>query len=131
MQCAALPQFQCLTGGKLPFNVGAVKFVSYMTWNAPPGTNKADRRVTAMCRVDDLGIPVSTRAYLRAIAGPHYNGRRDLLRITSEAHSDSASNKRAVLERLAALVTEAGKLATQYPAFTQPQRRPSYSHGTQ
>ncbi len=112
----------------LPFNVRALTLTSNLTLTAAPGTKPIDARVTLTARVSDLGLDPATAQYVRAIAGPRFAPGKDTLRMSADTHPDSASNKRLVIERLAALVVAAKELAAKYGELKPAPRKPAYSH---
>ena len=107
-------------------NLRAVTLISNLTWNAAPNSKPIDLKATVTARVAELGLPEATRQYLRSIAGARYSKRTDMLRISSERHSDAASNKRDCVERLVALVREAAGLAGLHGAMRLRRVLPSY-----
>ncbi len=113
----------------LPFFLGAVQWTTCMSLDAAPESRKQDRRVRMDAHVASL-LPGdrTTAAYVRAIAGAHYRPAGDQLVISCDKHVDTGLNRREVLEKLVALVTEAQRLGRTYGPFPRIKRLPQYSH---
>jgi hypothetical protein len=110
----------------LPFNIRGVTMISNLTWNARPNSNAVDKKATVTAHVSSLGLSKPVCQYMRSIAGPRYNESNDILRISSEKHNDSASNKRECVERLVNLVKEASKLAEKFGPMKVLKKMPAY-----
>ena len=110
----------------LPFNIRGVTMISNLTWNARPNSNAVDKKATVIAHVSSLGLSEPVCQYMRSIAGPRYNESNDILRISSEKHNDSASNKRECVERLVNLVKEASKLAEKFGPMKVLKKMPAY-----
>ena len=110
----------------LPFNIRGVTMISNLTWNARPNSNAVDKKATVTAHVSSLGLSEPVCQYMRSIAGPRYNESNDILRISSEKHNDSASNKRECVERLVNLVKEASKLAEKFGPMKVLKKMPAY-----
>lgn len=127
--CVSIAFPQCLTAATpLPFDIRQVHFVTYMTLDAPPGDRNLDRRASLSCCVGRLGVDPVVAQYVRAIAGPHYNAKTDVLRISNDHHKEAASNRRQALEQLVALVQQGTTLKSKFGAFKKQLRFPAYSH---
>jgi len=110
----------------LPFNIRGITMISNLTWNARPNSNAVDKKASVTVLVSSLGLNEPVNQYLRSIAGPRYNSSNDVLRISSEKHVDSSSNKRECIERLVKLVKEATTLADKYGPMKISKRMPAY-----
>ena len=110
----------------LPFNIRGVTMISNLTWNARPNSNAVDKKATVTALVSSLGLSEPVNQYVRSIAGPRYNASNDVLRISSEKHADSASNKRECVERLVCLVIEATTLAEKFGPMKVSKTMPAY-----
>jgi len=110
----------------LPFNIRGITMISNLTWNARPNSNAVDKKATVTVLVSSLGLNEPVNQYLRSIAGPRYNASNDVLRISSEKHVDSSSNKRECIERLVKLVKEATTLSDKYGPMKISKRMPLY-----
>jgi hypothetical protein len=110
----------------LPFNIRGITMISNLTWNARPNSNAVDKKASVTVLVSSLGLNEPVNQYLRSIAGPRYNSSNDVLRISSEKHVDSSSNKRECIERLVKLVKEATTLSDKYGPMKISKRMPLY-----
>ena len=102
---------------KLPFDIRQVRMTTFMTLDAAPNTKRLDRRASLECYIGKLGLDPVVAKYVRAIAGPHYNAKTDVMKISSDSHADAASNRRKILEQLVALVQQGETLSAKFGDF--------------
>jgi hypothetical protein len=94
----------------------------------PPAHPPTPPQATLTARVTSLGLAGPELQYLRAVAGPRLDARRDHLRLSSARHPDAAANKREVLERMIALVHQARALAAKFGPMPVLRTLPPYRH---